>query len=171
MLDRYFLVSSRLGFRAWSQADLPLARSLWGNPAVTKFIGGPFSGQQIQDRLSQEIETCKTYGVQYWPVFLLEDGGYVGCAGLRPHAGPPGILELGIHIRPEFWHHGLAEEAARAVIDFGFSKLAASALFAGHHPENESSRRLLIKLGFRFTHEELYAPTGRLHPSHLLMRP
>jgi len=59
MPDRYFLVSSRLGFRAWSQADLPLARALWGNPAVTKFIGGPFSGEQIQYRLSWEIETRK----------------------------------------------------------------------------------------------------------------
>jgi RimJ/RimL family protein N-acetyltransferase len=90
---------------------------------------------------------------------------------LRPYTGPPGIFELGVHIRPEFWRRGLAEEAARAVIDFGFSQLKASALFAGHHPENENSRRLLIKLGFRFTHEELYAPTGRLHPSYLLTRP
>jgi hypothetical protein len=31
MLDSYFLVSDRLGFREWSLDDLPLARALWGN--------------------------------------------------------------------------------------------------------------------------------------------
>lgn len=162
------MVSDRLGFREWRQGDLPLARALWGNGAVTKFIGGPFSEQQIENRLNKEIETRKNCGMQYWPVFLLENGSYVGCAGLRPYARSPGVFELGIHIRPEFWGRGLAEEAGRAVIDFGFFKLGASALFAGHHPENENSRRLLTKLGFRFTHEELYAPTGCLHPSYLL---
>lgn len=171
MLDSYFLVSDRLGFREWSLDDLALARALWGNAIVTKFLGGPFSEQQIEDRLNKEIETGKNCGIQYWPVFLLENRSHLGCAGLRPYAGSPGVLELGIHIRPEFWRRGLAEEAGRAVIDFGFSKLCASTLFAGHHPENESSRRLLIKLGFRFTHEELYAPTGRQHPSYLLTRP
>ena len=59
MLDSYFLDSNRLGFREWSQDDLPLARTLWGNAAVTKFIGGPFSERQIEDRLNKEIETCK----------------------------------------------------------------------------------------------------------------
>jgi hypothetical protein len=69
MPDSYFMLSNRLGFRLWSQDDLPLACALWSNPAVTRFIGGPFSGQQIQERLSKEIETRKTYGVQYWPLF------------------------------------------------------------------------------------------------------
>jgi len=44
-------------------------------------------------------------------------------------------------------------------------------LFAGHHPENHASRRILSKLGFRLTHEEFYPPTGLLHPSYLLPRP
>jgi [ribosomal protein S5]-alanine N-acetyltransferase len=33
-------------------------------------------------------------------------------------------------------------------------------IFAGHHPENEGSGRLLAKLGFVYTHDELYPPTG-----------
>jgi hypothetical protein len=46
---------------------------------------------------------------------------------------------------------GTAKEAARAVIDHGFDTLGATALFAGHHPHNEASRRLLQKLGFVHT--------------------
>jgi [ribosomal protein S5]-alanine N-acetyltransferase len=48
--------------------------------------------------------------------------------------------------------------------------LGASALFAGHHPDNTGSRRTLVKLGFRFTHDELYPPTGVMHPGYELRR-
>jgi len=49
-----------------------------------------------------------------------------------------------------------------------FGELKVAALFAGHNPANAVSRHLLGKLGFRFTHEELYEPTGLQHPSYLL---
>lgn len=58
--------------------------------------------------------------------------------------------------------------AARAVIRYGFDVLKSEGLFAGHNPANEPSRRLLMKLGFRYTHEQYYAPTGLKHLSYLL---
>src|SRR5437763_1346679 len=51
------------------------------------------------------------------------------------------------------------------------ARLGAEGLFAGHHPEHGASRAVLERLGFRFTHEEVYPPTGLRHPSYLLMRP
>ena len=63
---------------------------------------------------------------------------------------------------------GLAVEAARAVIEYALTTLGAAGLFAGHHPANEASRRVLIKLGFHYTHDEFYPPTGLNHPSYRL---
>ena len=80
------------------------------------------------------------------------------------------IFELGFHVCADHWGKGIATEAARAVIAFAFDELQASALFAGHHPENVASRRTLERLGFRHTHDELYPPTGLQHPSYLLAR-
>ncbi len=114
------------------------------------------------------MNACK---VQYWPVFLLETYEHAGCAGLRPYRLDGQIYELGFHLRPEFWGRGLAQEAGRAVISYAFEKLRAEALFAGHDPANSASMRVLIKLGFEFTHEEFYPPTGLKHPSYLLRRP
>ncbi|HYL73568.1 MAG TPA: GNAT family N-acetyltransferase [Bryobacteraceae bacterium] len=91
-----------------------------------------------------------------------------GCAGLRPYRIEERIYALGFHLRPEHQGRGLAEEASRAIIDFAFDTIGAKALFAGHHPENHASRRILSKLGFRLTHEEFFPPTGLLHPSYLL---
>ncbi|MGB7727871.1 MAG: GNAT family N-acetyltransferase [Candidatus Acidiferrum sp.] len=167
----YFLSSARLGFRCWRRDDLPLAMELWGDPRVTAFIGGPFGEDAVRARLAMEMGEMSGGGVQYWPVFLLQGEEHVGCAGLRRYRPEQKIYELGIHLRHAFWGHGLAEEAARAVIAYGFAIVGAEALFAGHHPANEASRRLLEKLGFAYTHEELYKPTGLLHPSYLLRRP
>ena len=49
-----------------------------------------------------------------------------------------------------------------------FTVLGADAVFAGHNPRNAASRRTLLKLGFRYTHDEFYPPTGLMHPSYVL---
>lgn len=168
----YFLKTARLGFRHWSRDDLPLAVALWGDPEVTRYIGGPFSPGQIKERLDGEIAAMSAHRIQYWPIFLLTgDDEHVGCGGLRPYRPEDQIYELGIHLRPAYWGRGLAVEAGQAVIRYGFETLGAKGLFAGHHPGNAASRRLIEKLGFQFTHKELYAPTGLQHRSYLLERP
>ncbi len=142
--------------------------SLWGDPSVTASIGGPFTSEEVRLRLSREIELMIASKVQYWPVFLREDEELVGCTGLRPYRA--GVLELGFHLRPQYWGRGLAEEAARAVISYAFNTLEVESLFAGHHPENAASEHLLRKLGFCYTHDEIYPPTGLLNPAYLLER-
>jgi ribosomal-protein-alanine N-acetyltransferase len=122
----------------------------------------------VQARLTGEIAQMRDCGLQYWPVSLLEDGSHVGCAGLRPYRVQDGIYEFGVHLRGAFQGKGLAREAAEAVIAYGFGTIGAGALFAGHHPRNERSRRLLLGLGFAYAQEEFYAPTGLMHPSYLL---
>jgi len=166
----YFLKSSRLGFRCWEETDLSLAEDLWGNPAVTALIGGPFPPDIVRARLHSEIAQMRSFGVQYWPVFVRNGNRHCGCAGLRPYRIEDRIYELGVHFLPAFWGRGLAQEASRAVIDYAFGPLRANELFAGHHPENERSRQLLLKLGFVHTHEELYPPTGLQHTSYSLRK-
>ena len=169
-MDRYFLQSPRLGFRQWSSEDLPLAIALWSDPEVTRFIGGPFSIDKIQARLESEITQFSKHKIQYWPIFLLGSDEHAGCAGLRP-TPQDRIFELGVHLLRPCWGQGLAEEASRTIIQFAFDNLGAKGLFAGHHPANSASRHLVQKLGFRFTHEEFYPPTGLNHPSYLLEPP
>jgi RimJ/RimL family protein N-acetyltransferase len=160
--------TERLAFRPWSEDDVGLALRLWGDPVVTELIGGPLSEEEVRERLARETNSFEAHGVQYWPIFLLSDGGHLGCCGLRPYRPEEGIYELGFHLHTEYWGRGYAAEAARAVIGFAFDQLGATALFAGHHPRNPASSRLLEKLGFQYTHDEFYPPTGLEHPSYLL---
>ncbi len=164
----YFLETKRVGFRTWRAADTELAVALWTDPDVTRLIAGsPPSRASAEARLAIELALQAEHRVQYWPIFRLADAAHLGCCGLRPHRE---TLELGVHILPEFWRQGFALEAARAVIDHAFQRLRASALFAGHHPSNVASRAMLLALGFVYTHDELYPPTGLLHPSYAIER-
>jgi RimJ/RimL family protein N-acetyltransferase len=165
----YFLKSARLGFRWWSKEDLALARQLWGDIEVTRFFGGPFSEEEIGERLEREITRMKAYQFQYWPIHLLSDNEHVGCCGLRPYRLEDGIPEMGFHLRPKFWGQGLAVEAARSVIDYAFETIGAKGLSAGHHPGNVNSKKVIEKLGFRFSHDEYFPTLAMEIPYYLLM--
>ena len=146
--EPYFLKTERIGFRWWAIRDLAAARELWGDIEVTRFFGGPFSDEEIGQRLEREISRMDTYRFQYWPIYSLSDNDHVGCCGLRPYRQEDGIHELGFHLRPKYWGQGLAVEAARAVIAFSFETIGAKSLSAGHHPENGSSKKVLESLAF-----------------------
>jgi ribosomal-protein-alanine N-acetyltransferase len=165
----FFIQSARLGFRLWNESDLALARTLWGDPDVTRFIAvGGLTERQIHARLEHEIETQRRYGIQYWPVFQLASGEHIGCCGLRPHGEDPGVPEFGVHISSRYWRQGYAFEAASRAIDYAFNVIGAKSIFTGHNPSNIASRGLLTRLGFIYTHDEFYEPTGLYHPSYIL---
>ena len=165
-----FIETKRLTFRTWLDTDTELALGLWGDPRVTKFITvrGQLSEDEVRNRLRFEIDSEKKHGVQYWPIFLKLTKEHVGCCGLRPYNLSRGIYEIGFHIRADYWGHGFATEAALGVMDYAFKNLSVQALFAGHNPRNMISKHLLQRLGFRYTHDEHYAPTGLRHPSYML---
>ena len=169
----YFLTTRRLGFRHWRPEDRDLALALWGDPQVTRLIDarGRLSPEQTSARLQEELDRQRDHGIQYWPIFLLATGRHVGCCGLRPCESEAEALEIGFHIRSDCWRRGYAREAAAAVIGYAFNTLGTAALFAGHHPDNAVSRQLLVSLGFGYTHDAYYPPTGRHHPSYRLDNP
>lgn len=60
-------MTERLGFSTWGVDDLPLARALWGDPAVTRLIctSGRFSDADVEARLQTELRNQREHGVQY----------------------------------------------------------------------------------------------------------
>jgi RimJ/RimL family protein N-acetyltransferase len=166
--------TDRIQFREWGAEDFALAWQLWGDPAVSQYVGGPFSPAQVEARLMRQVEFGCEYGYQYWPLFLREGGAhsrageFVGCCGLKPCQYEQAVIEHGFYLRPEFHGRGLGFEAARAVLLHAFATLGAECVFAGHHPENLASQALLAKLGFSYAFDEFYPPTGVQHRGYLL---
>jgi RimJ/RimL family protein N-acetyltransferase len=164
----HFRTTERIAFRTWTSEDLALAIAIWGDSEVTRFVGGPFSEEQVQEKLNRETENLVQYGVQYWPIFLL-NGEHAECAGLRPARNSHLAFEMGHYLLPRYWGQGLAVETGRCIVEHAFRTLGAEQLVAAHHPANIGSGRVLEKLGFRFSHLELYPPTGLMHRCYTLV--
>lgn len=76
-------------------------------------------------------------------------GRIVACAGLDLAAEHQNA-ELGYWVAMECWGAGLATEAAHAMVDLAFEKLALRRVHAGHYTHNPASGRVLEKVGFRY---------------------
>ena len=63
MTIHYFLTTPRIGFSTWKIEDIELAKLLWGNSEVTKFIctSGKFNNENIENRLLKEINHVAFY--------------------------------------------------------------------------------------------------------------
>lgn len=165
-MDQYIFKSERIGFSVWNKNDAEVATSLWSNTDVMKLLSatGIYSPEQIAERLAREIQNQALYGVQYWKLYNLETSEFMGCCGLKPYHEETDIYELGFQLLPAFWNKGYASEAARFSLTYALEVLKARNVFAGHHPQNESSRKLLTKLRFTAFTTEFYEPTGLVHP-------
>ena len=172
-MKSYFLKTNRLGFGHWNGDTQENAYTLWQNTAVCRYITlkEQFSDDDVKSRLQLEKSNYQQYGVQYFPVFQLEDNDFVGCCGLRPYGEEVGAYELGFHLLDGYWGKGMGKEAAIAMITYGFDSIGARKIVAGHHPENQASQKLLLSLNFVCTGTSLYSPTGLYHPTYEISKP
>ena len=58
--------------------------------------------------------------------------------------------EMGFVLSKDYWGQGLAPEAAKAVIEYGFNTIGLEAFGICHFPENNQSRRVIEKCGFSY---------------------
>src|ERR1700724_4901692 len=145
--------TGRLAARSWQIEDLPLAMELWGDPAVTALIDfrGKLTEAQVYEKLNAEIEGERSSGVQYWALFDHRNGDFVGCGGLRPWVYTPSEadFEVGFHLVKRCWGNGFGTEAARGALEYAWEKLQGTRVYAGHHPDNRASERILKSSGSR----------------------
>jgi ribosomal-protein-alanine N-acetyltransferase len=116
------------------------------------------SREQARERLHTECERDSSLGMQYWPIFLRETGGFAGCAGLRPWSMDPQTIEVGVNLMRSAWGLRLGEEALLAVLAHAFDTLGLPLIVAGHGIAHDNSQKLLERVGFKYTHNILWGP-------------
>lgn len=166
------LETQRLIFTTWNEGDRALAFALWGDHEVTRWVSGNdvLSEEEVEARLTQEIEREKQEGVQYWPLFQKDSDVFIGCCGLCPYDSEENIYELGFLLTRDHWGQGYAQEAAQAVVRYAFDKLKVATLVASHHPDNEAACHILSQLGFEPMQERRDEATGVMKPFYKLRK-
>lgn len=102
---------------------------------------------------------------EIYAVELRSTGRVVGCVGLLIGAAshlclPDDQVEVGYWIGVPYWGCGLIPEALEALIGHAFGKLKLSALWCCSFTDNERSRRVQEKCGFKWVRVERAEPNN-----------
>lgn len=82
-----------------------------------------------------------------WAVIEKESGKMIGTCGFTSFDLPHDCAEIGYVLNPDFHGRGYATEAAKRVIDFGFTELNLHRIEAKFMKENTASLHVMEKLG------------------------
>lgn len=117
------------------------------------------SKEETNDYIGKLILHWEQYDFGVWLLFNSETGKLLGHCGLRK-VDETGAIEIMYLLDPEHWRNGYALEAAEASIKYAIETLNVTRIIARVKVANESSKKLLRKLGFIYTHEVNHS--GRL---------
>jgi ribosomal-protein-alanine N-acetyltransferase len=158
---RIVLETERLLFRGHEEADLGAYCEMMADPEFRRLSGRPLSREEAEKSFRSIV-----IGQESWlepkPMGLLAtifkpEGRYIGRCGVYPNRGDdneviPGEGVLAFYLARPYWGRGLATEAGRAFLQFGFGELGLSRIVAGANVTNVASNRVLRRLGFVWTY-------------------
>jgi RimJ/RimL family protein N-acetyltransferase len=163
------LETDRLLLRPWRPAeDLDPLVELNADPAVMRWVtpNRPLRREETADFLDRAVRHWDEHGFGLWAVVprFEEDARCIGFAGLAIPSFLPAVLpavEVGWRLGSAWWGRGLATEAARASVEFGFERLGLHSMVAIVDARNERSLRVTAKLGMRPGRDRLHPVTRR----------
>lgn len=150
------LQTSRLLLRPYTAADVDALYRLWTDAAVRKYLWDDevISRERAAATVAASVADAASRGFGQWGVCWPATGEVIGFCGFRPSA-EDGVPELLYGLVPSFWGKGLATEAARAVLEFGFDVLDLARVIATTEAPNAASWHVLERLGMRLVRRDL----------------
>ena len=144
--------TKRLTLRRLEIGDAEFILGLLNDPSFLRFIGD--KGVRTLDDARQYISngpiaSYERFGFGLYLTERKSDGVPIGICGLLKRESLKDV-DVGFAFLPQFCSKGYAFEAASAVMAYGRTVLRLERIVAITSPDNESSIRLLEKLGMRF---------------------
>ena len=147
--------TARLRLRQWRDDDDDGWARLNGDPEAMRFFPSTLdraASDALADRYAAQVAE-RGWGL--WAVQVIGGAPFIGSVGLNvpqfeAHFTP--AVEVGWRLLPEQWGNGYATEAARAAVEFGFTRLGLDEIVSFTTTANEPSRAVMERLGM--THDE-----------------
>ncbi|MBX2800362.1 MAG: GNAT family N-acetyltransferase [Myxococcales bacterium] len=147
------LHTQRLRLRRWRLDDAQAAWPIYGDPEVTRYIGGHTARDvdEVREQLARRIARTEDLdrGLGSWAVLLGDQ--LVGCGLLKPlpdaQRDPTSDIEVGWHLGRAHWGNGYASEVGAALLVHGFDTLRLPEIHAVVEPPNTASMRVAQRIG------------------------
>ena len=126
----------------------------WHWPEGGEVVPGPRSREQALEIVGRQAAQYAEVGYCLWWWRERARGELVGYVGLdRTDVEGEPVVEVGWSISPERWGQGLAAEAGRAGLDWGFGRVGLDRVVSYTLDDNRASRRVMEKLGLRYVRD------------------
>ena len=146
------LETERTILREVTAADAPFILELLNQPSFIKYIGDRQvrTLEEAQSYIeSRFVGSYRQFGYGMWTVELKANHTPIGICGFVKRDSLPDA-DVGFAFLESFEKKGYAFESAAAVMTYGSEVLNLARVLAITSQDNESSGRLLEKLGFKF---------------------
>jgi len=144
------LTTKRLTLRPLTVGDAPALFPARSDAEVMRYWDWPAqtSVEQVESIIADHASYIEDGTVLWWVAALSPAGPAIGECDLSEIDHYHRRAELGFMFNRAYWGNGYAQEAATAAIGHAFGALNLERLWARVHAGNESSQRLLERLGF-----------------------
>ncbi len=143
------LETDRLLMREFRESDLDAYAELCADEEVMRYVSGrAFRRDEAWRQMALFLGHYRLRGYSFWAVDEKASGAFVGRVGCWRPEGWPG-LEVGWALARGYWGRGYATEAARASLDYAFTRLGESHVVSLIHPDNARSIRVAERIGER----------------------
>ena len=174
---KHSLFTNRLKLTVFSQSHLSELVRLNADPEVMRYFPATLSSEESAALLQRIIEHQRINEYSLFALHLKESDAFVGWCGLMrvpfsAHFTP--AVEIGWRLNKIFWGKGLAPEAAKSVLRFGFLELGLSEIVSFTAELNQPSIRVMQKIWMKcnpqdtFDHPKL--PLNHPLQRHILYR-
>ncbi len=169
--------TERLVLRRWRPDDLAPFAEMNGDPEVMKYFPALLTLDETAALIERIEESFRAHGYGLWAVEIKGGGQFAGFVGLFPVAEPypfAPAVEVGWRLGRAYWGQGLATEAARASLGFGFDEAGLNEIVSFTSVINDQSRRVMKRLGMTHNPDEDFnhpwLPVGHPLRPHVLYR-
>lgn len=144
------LHTERLCLREWRDSDRVPYAALNADPEVMRHFPSVLTAAQSDEMVERMSAAWTRNGFGLWAVERIDTSQFIGFVGLSsPTWSPVPLVEVGWRLAREHWGLGFAPEAARAALQFGFTRVAlpADEIVSFTTVANSKSRRVMEKIG------------------------
>ena len=146
--------TSRLRLRMFTPGDLDDLERLFSDPAVMQYLGveagQTMSRAETEETLRGIIKVWHERGFGRWAVILKDTNRFIGLCGFKLLESQPELVYM---LEKASWGRGLATEAARAALRYGFEEVKLERVVAVTRRENVASQRVLKAIGMKWEGE------------------
>lgn len=154
MTARLFIETERLLIRQWIAADLAPFCELNRDPVAMEFFPATLTDEQSRDLMNKIRNHIDQKGYGFFALERKDTGEFIGFTGLwHPSftAFFTPCTEIGWRLLQDHWHQGFASEAAKACLQFGFTRLGLPEIVSFTSEHNHRSEQVMQKIGMEKT--------------------